>query len=846
TPPAAIAGLYAVDITTWSQNVNFTAPYETPSRLDEYAVQYATFTVAWSTAAVQGSSHVYVSTGGAAAGEGQYMQLTGLADNTTYYYAAWSKDLAGNWSAVSASTAVSTLARAPSYSGNPLFHTSSATANWAAIPAAGFRVEVTTDSGHNGPPMATTAYSGALTSLTVAGLAPNTTYYLRAGSFNWSGVPNYSGTYEESTFAVAPGSAAPFAVVSSVSVTVEWLSNGNGPGTRYALESSSDNFGAVMGSSQTHPSGADPYNYTFDGLAPNTTYWFNALSIGNRGDADQWIALGSTVTAPVPPALTGYSLWVTSAVVTWDANGNGSGTLYQADLSTASNFSGTLLSSSTGSAFVFNMGAITPNTTYYLRLRAVSAATNMASPYVNDTALALAAAPGDISSWTLGPNSAGLYWGNAQNPGLSGVSAWSAGAGLPAARYGHAGAIAGDIALVAGGYDGANYRSDVWYAPITAEGAIGSWTQTRSMPAARYGHAAAVLNGRLYIVGGYDGSAPRAEVWSAAVSSYGALGDWVAEAALPQAVYAHAFAVGDNAIYVAGGYNAGARDNVWYTGVNSDGSLTGWAAGPALPAAVYSAAAAMGGAASGPMIYITGGYDGSSAKTSVWRSPVVAGVPTGWTADTALPSGVHAHAMAAPNTALVITGGNGGTLARTTTLLGSLNSDGTIAGWTAGPALPAARQSHVMADRGGRLITLGGYDGASVKSDGAQAMMTATEYRLGVTGAPFTETPWLAAAYLDVGGLAPNSYYSFTPKARNFAGIEAPGPVTYSTFTHAAQPSTAPISGVFISSIQANWVINDNHTATRYQAQLSSDAAHTQFAFSSATANAYAVFEDLA
>ncbi|PIU18139.1 MAG: hypothetical protein COT18_11055, partial [Elusimicrobia bacterium CG08_land_8_20_14_0_20_59_10] len=455
------------------------------------------------------------------------------------------------------------------------------------------------------------------------------------------------------------------------------------------------------------------------------------------------------------------------------------------------------------------------------------------------------AAPSNVNAWTIGPNNIGVYWDAEHNPGGLSHGAWSNGTGLPEAVYGHAAAVAGDLLFITGGYDGVAYKSAVWYAPLSAEGAVGAWTQTRSLPAARYAHSAAALRGRLYVIGGYNGS-PRAEVWSAPISSSGALGEWVEEIPLPQGVYAHASAVGNGTFYVIGGYDSAARNEVLYAGVNSTGTLSGWTAGPSLSQASYLAAAGIGVSTSGPRLYVTGGYDGSSAKTDVWSSPMDAsGTPTGWTAEPPLPSGVYAHALAAAPNALFISGGNGGTLARAATLRAPLNGDGSIAGWESGADLDAARQAHVMLARGSRLLVLGGYDGSSAKLNSYYSEIGGTEFRLSVAGAPFTETPWLAAGALDVGGLVPNSYYTFTPSARNSANAEAPASVSFSTVTLAAQPSTAAIAGVFISSVQVSWLVNDNHAATLYEAQLSSDAAHTLPAGSSVTIKSYAVIGGL-
>ncbi|MDO8805342.1 MAG: hypothetical protein Q7R35_13035, partial [Elusimicrobiota bacterium] len=842
--PGAINSLASLINSTYSAQVTFSTPPEFPSGLAEFAVQYASYTVAWATSSVAGSSHVYVSSSGISGGAGQIVNISSLAGNTTYYFRAWSRDLANNWSALSNGATAVTLAEPPVLIGAPAVYVSSAALSWTPVDSRGYVVDASTAGNFSGVVFSSSSLIPQTSSLSVSGLSPNTTYYFRAGSLNWGGLTNYGDSYAESTYAIQPGSASVFTAVSSVSITVEWLSNSNGPGTRYAVEASSDEFLSLAGSSVAAP-GSSPYALTFGGLFANTTYWFKVQALGNHDDNSAWLMLGSTVTTPVPPILLTYSLWSSSASVTWDPNGNGGGTLYECDLSTAAGFSAVEVTSRTAS-LALELPILSPNTTYYMRLRTLSAVTQP-SPYVQSSGLSLAFAPSWLAAFTVGPNSAWLYWDAARNPGGLSGGTWSVAGSLPAARYGHAAAISGDTILISGGSDGSGYKSDAWYAPLSLAGQAGAWTEGRSLPAARYGHTSVALKGRLYIIGGYDGTAPKADVWSAPISSFGATGDWVAETSLTQAVYAHASAVFKNFIYVLGGYGAGARTEVWRALVNDDGTLGNWTSATALPEARYSHAAALSISTSAARIYVTGGNDGSAARAEAWTAEINPnGSLSDWTAVTPLSSPLFAHGLVATPGALFAAGGNNGSMARQAVLRAAVNPDGTLGAWMAQPELLQAVQSHALLERGGRLLALGGYDGAVSKQGIWLSSVTGTEYALSVTDASFSSTPWLSAGNFGVGGLKPNILHTFAVAARNFAGVQTGYSAPLSTYTYAAQPSTAAFINVFVSSIQVNWLANDNPAGTVYNVELSSDAAHAQPAGAMSVASSSAVFTGLA
>ena len=84
----------------------------------------------------------------------------------------------------------------------------------------------------------------AQSTLTISGLTPFTTYYLRAGSINWNGVVNYATALSTQTSAgVAPSPVTLSAVyVTSATVTYGTVSGSNG----YELDASSIILSAVL------------------------------------------------------------------------------------------------------------------------------------------------------------------------------------------------------------------------------------------------------------------------------------------------------------------------------------------------------------------------------------------------------------------------------------------------------------------------------------------------------------------------------------------------------------------------------------------------------------------------
>ena len=140
-----------------------------------------------------------------AAGAAQSYRVTGLAANTTYFARVYLADADKVASESSAASVESTLANLPPSPVVTGAFSSSVTISWAlpAGGAAGFRVDAASGT-TLGPSVTTTTVNGFAVSISVAGLAPNTTYYLKLGSLNWQRDVNFTAVLVAFTAAGGP------------------------------------------------------------------------------------------------------------------------------------------------------------------------------------------------------------------------------------------------------------------------------------------------------------------------------------------------------------------------------------------------------------------------------------------------------------------------------------------------------------------------------------------------------------------------------------------------------------------------------------------------------------------
>jgi len=327
--------------------------------------------------------------------------LVGLNPNTSYY--AEIGGASGGTTSYVTTVPASTFTLASPLINPQVYqiYSTSVTANWFAFAAGtgtntseGYVVEM---SSTNFIGTSTIYFSSnttpAISTLTVNGLTPSSTYYVKAGAFNGNGTPNLVPLGSIITTANG-GLASPtgFMGVAASTSSIVWSWNLVTGATGYNLYLST--------SPATLLVSTPILSYVDTGLSTNTAYGLFVTAVGG-GIESPFSPMATAYTFAVIPGTPTFSnVTASSFTVSWSTNTNPGNTVYEVSLSTdgfATSVSTPIPFASAFTGNTTNFINLLSATTYYVRVRAQNGgaiATALSPVGSTETAVALTAPTG--------------------------------------------------------------------------------------------------------------------------------------------------------------------------------------------------------------------------------------------------------------------------------------------------------------------------------------------------------------------------------------------------------------------------------------------------------------------
>ncbi len=151
------------------------------------------------------------------------------------------------------------------------------------------------------------------------------------------------------------------------------------------------------------------------------------------------------------------------------------------------------------------------------------------------------------------------------------ITGWTTGTSLPGVLSLSQAIVTKNRVYLLGGFNGNDITSTVYTAPINTDGTLGTWTTGTSLPEGLVGSQAIVTKNRVYLLGGFNVNGIVSTVYTAPINTDGTLGTWTTGTSLPEGLGGSQAIVTKNRVYLLGGYTGSAYTNAVYTAPFSGG-----------------------------------------------------------------------------------------------------------------------------------------------------------------------------------------------------------------------------------------------------------------------------------
>jgi hypothetical protein len=405
--------------------------------------------------------------------------------------------------------------------------------------------------------------------------------------------------------------------------------------------------------------------------------------------------------------------------------------------------------------------------------------------------------------------------------GTMGTFTLLAGVHLVHARYNHSVVVVGSSLVVIGGSTGGSplFLDSVESAPINPDGSLGTFSEVGHLVTARESHAAAVVDGYLYVLGGdhvVGGVPALASIERAPIDGEGVLGAFVAAGSLATPRQSHMSWRLGSSLFLGGGLGDPASStSVESSTIASDGSLGTFAtvSPNALPFATQDGAVVV----TGNYAYMLGGLTSGAASAAIVRAQIDGDGKLDTTVVTSDPLDTarddHSPTVLIGNIFYAI-GGDSAVGTFDNAQQATVSLDGTFGAFTKSTATTATTGlfRHSLARIGGYVYSFGGSTGsggtdeieqAPIKSDGTLDKFTKLTARLTQTRASHA-TVVVGKYVRHLGGFYGSTATSVESAVINPDGTLGAFAVETPTLTTAHTDCTAAVLGNYLYVFAGN------------------------------------------